>query len=115
MRRSIGKTVISRRLCRHIAREWVLAHGLAEWRRRVAAVERSDREYKAFAEQVGRPLNIDYAQRAELAGQMAEAAIWGYYDPPAPKIPGFFQRLRLSDWTPPLPSEQDWPMYTGER
>lgn len=40
---------------------------------------------------------------------MAEAVLEGYYDPPFPKIPNFFQRLLIDDWTPP---EVDWPMNT---
>jgi hypothetical protein len=87
--------VISRRRCLHIAEQWQLNHGLQEYQRR--------------REDVSRIPHLSVEHATKLHRGMAAAMLEGYYDPPFPKIPNFFQRLRINDWTPP---EVDWPMNT---
>lgn len=97
--------MISRRRCLDIATQWQLNHGIKEYERRRADVFRTpswwpdDQEYRGMAPE----------KAAELHRDMAQAMFDGYYDPPFPKIPNFFQRLLIDDWTPP---EVDWPMNT---
>jgi hypothetical protein len=87
--------MISRRHCKCIAQEWVLDEGLDEYNRRMDSIDWAAMTASA---------------RLKLDRDAADFMLHGYYDPPAPRIPGFFARLFLSDWTPP---ERTDPMYTG--
>lgn len=89
--------MISRQRCRDIAYDWQLTRGLEEYDRRCQSV---------FAIP-----HLSVERFRELQRGMAEAVLEGYYDPPLPKIPGFFARLFLDDWTPP---ELRWPMCTAK-
>jgi hypothetical protein len=64
---------------------------------------------------VGQPFKVNDLKRIELDRSMAKAVLDGYYDPPWPKLPGFFARLRMNDWTPPMPTPDEWPMGSAHR
>jgi hypothetical protein len=98
--------VISRRRCLRIAEQWQLNHGLKEYERRRADVFRPPSWWPYDPEE--HP-HLSVEQVIKLEREMAKAVLDGYYDPPFPKIPNFFERLRINDWTPP---EVDWPMNT---
>lgn len=98
--------MISRRRCLGIAARWQLNHGLREYRRRRADVSRTPSWWPYDPEEYP---HLPAAKVIELEREMAEAVLEGYYDPPFPKIPNFFQRLLIDDWAPP---EVDWPMNT---
>jgi hypothetical protein len=104
--------MISRKRCREIARDWVIHQATNEYQYRLDDIRNSDAEFGAMARSLGQP-NWQPLERTTLVKDMATALLTGYYDPPMPKIPNIFQRLRMNDWTPPMPTKAQWPMGHG--
>jgi hypothetical protein len=107
--------MISKKRCQEIARDWVIEHAVDEYSRRLASIRKSDDEYAQFAREIGQPFRIDQEHRDRLLDGVTAAMLTGYYDPPTPKLPSLFRRLRLNDWTPPEPAPDEWPMGTAHR
>lgn len=87
--------MISRKRCREIADEWVIKQATAAWQRHMTLIR------KEYA-------NKHSSQRTDLGERIGESILGllsGDYDPPTPKIPGWFDRLFRSDWTPGAPTK----------
>lgn len=98
--------MISRRRCKQIATNWVIDQGVIEWQRRMESIRKRD-EKDAVLYKTTPP------DRKTLTSNAVEALLDGFYDPPRPKIPNWFQRLRMNDWTPSMPTKSQWPMGHG--
>ncbi len=117
--------MISRARCREIAREWKIAKAIEEQQRRLSSARATDHTLEdADRRAAGRgPLTEceeqerqeqDLEHRRKLVHLSTEALLMGVYDPPPPKIPPFWRRWFMDDWTPPDPAPGSWSMYTGE-
>lgn len=103
--------MISRSRCREIARDWCLQKGIEEWERRLRSIAQRDARMMATYP--------DFRPNEQHRRKLREDTVWalvdGYYDPPLPKLPNFWQRLWVEDWTPPEPDYPQWRMKSTER
>lgn len=117
--------MISRARCKVIAQEWVIKKAVEEQQRRLASTWMGNHELEdGFRRLAGRgPLSAeelkereaeDKCRRHDLARMATDMLLCGGYDPPTPRIPSFWQRWSMDDWTPPEPSKKSWSMCTRE-